>query len=525
MRNSKSQAVSVMGYTATPTHGSKATLRVLLALGVLLAGGLCAAEETGASAALDTARGLLADGQAAEARSILEKVVKDHTGKPEAEKARKLIDRIRSVEVLVDFSHEAQGAATTLPRLLLDSGIGVTRNQAYLPSLRSELSTYELIVLWQEKTDVPYDDLEYAILLEYLREGGHLLLVTNPGAWLRATQSTSTRRYPLPQLAKRLGLKLKEQSEELTVEKGRVFHYRNAGYLVPARLRSKSDEVKQEVLGWFLKFLPYPKLEDSRRNRLVPPEISFKENRVTFFYPLPLKAQALWARKALPGVLAFYRNLFKEDLANDITIVATAGVTERFFRGTRYELSLCMPRDAVLHHLALHLFQAWMQPEGGTVAYPHRLLERGWGDMIVLDLLQNLGVADRYARRERYNKARFQRADPQRSRIDVSIPPKLGDYAHFGKCEYIFRDLAKRYGYSMVPKFRETVFLYHRAGKLPQRPTVAQTIRLLSLAVGEDLFPYFRSLGTRVRPLPIDLTEPERLRSNLAEKQKGVPQK
>ena len=77
----------------------------------------------------------------------------------------------------------------------------------------------------------------------------------------------------------------------------------------------------------------------------------------------------------------------------------------------------------------------------------------------------------------------------------------------------------------MLEKFRRTVFLYRQAGRLPTNPATAETIRLLSLSVGQDLYPYFRSIGTHVQPLPIDFGEPARLRKEVAERKEKSPAK
>jgi len=465
---------------------------------------------------LDRGRELIDAGKAEEARTELEQLVKDFPKAPQAETAKSLIDRIKSIEVFVDYSHEANMPSAGLTQILRGAGLGITRNHAYIPSQKPKLAEYELVVLWQQVTDIRYDDLEYATLLEYVREGGRLLMITNSGAWMGLNRTDSVKGYPLPYLARRFGLKLDKEFEELAIGKGKVFHYRDTNLLSSARLESKDPEVRRAGVAFFEKLLPYPQLENSPRNDDIEAELSFKEGRVTFYYPQTLKTQALWAQKVLPTVLGFCRGLFREDLDVDVTVRGIPATGTVFFGGKRFEIALYVAKDTLLHDLSMQLCRAWMRPGGLDVHYPH-WLESAWVEMVTVDLLRKLGAADRFAASERYRQNEFRNVDPNMNLIDISIAPKPGDLAFTGKCEFIFRDLVSKYGDSMLSKFRNTVRLYSEAGQLPAL-TTAETIRLLSLAVGKDLFPYFRSLGTGVEPLPVDLDEPARLRKLVAEK-------
>ena len=493
---------------------------VVLPIGLifLVASALSAQEAPSPGGLLDEARRLVTQGRAVDARTILDKVIRTFPMKPEAEEARKLIDRITSIEILVDLSHEAGTAAEYLPNCLAQAGYGVTRTNGYIPSLRNELADYELVVLWQERTEVKYEDLEYAVLHEYVNQGGHLVFVSNPTAWLGADPGRSAASYPIARFARRFGLKLKTEREELSVGQGKVYHYANSLLLSETRLRSDRPEVRAEAVRLFETFLPYPKLEDTRRNDTRPPEIVCKEGRVTFRYPQTVKKESLWARKALPRMLRFYSDFFKADLANDLTISAIPASSEYFVTGNNFNVSVLQPKDKLLHQLGMLLYQSWMRPADTPLAFPH-WMEAYWADMATTDLLTHLGVGQRYQAYERHHRGEFLKADPRKNRIDVTVPPNPGEYPHFGKCEYIYRDIEKRYGRGLARKLREIVFLYHEAGQLPSPLDTAQTVRLVSLAVGKDLFPYFRSLGTHVVPVAVDLGEPDRLRKLLAERE------
>jgi len=496
--------------------GVLACLPTLVAL--LPARACLAAAPQETTAVLDAARELVAAGQVAQAKDVLEKLAADFPTKPDAEEARGLVARIRSIEILVDFSHDFTGAAPALPAVLKEAGFGVTENHAYLPTLRAELVEHELVVLWQRETTVKYDDLEYAALHECIEAGGHLLLITTPDEWLRVNRATSTKAYPLAHLARRFGLKLKDEFEEVSIGKGKVFHYRNATLLVNERLRADAPTVRRDAVVPFQMALPYPKLEDSQSNRRVDPEITFKEGLVTFYYSQPLKRQADWAIRLLPGTLAFYRDLFGAELPYEITVYAAAGTTEPWwFRPPKVDLYLCVARDQLLHQQAVQLYKAWMQPAGATVEYPH-WMETPWADMVALDFMKKLRLAERYENDNAYRLRRFREADRAGNVIDISVPPKAYDAAHSGKCRYVFQDLMKRHGYSLLRKFRAIVFLHHDAGRLPARLSTPETVRLLSLAAGKDLFGYFRATGMNVPPVQVDFSEPARLQKQIDER-------
>ncbi len=138
-----------------------------------------AQEPAGGAESLGSARKLVAQGKAAQARQILEKVVKDFPDTPESAEAGKIIERIRHLDILLDLSHEYPGGAPGVHLALLEAHVGIVPNHAYLVSLRGSLADYELIILWQQATTVPYDDFEFGTLQEYVKGGVAPLCVSS----------------------------------------------------------------------------------------------------------------------------------------------------------------------------------------------------------------------------------------------------------------------------------------------------------------------------------------------------------
>lgn len=510
----------------------RSVLSAFVLLGATLVSRPAPAQELSQTAALASAKNLIASGKAAEAKAALERIVKAVPDSPEAQEAARLIDRIKSIDVLLDFSHEVSGPQH-LFAFLRTTGFGITRCQAYLPSLRANLADYELIVLYQWETDIPWDDLEYMCLVEYVKGGGRLLLVSEPAGWMIRNATDSVRAYPILKLAARFGLKLNKELEELSLGKGKVFHYRNSTLLTEARVGSQRPEDRSELLAFFEKLLPYPKLEDSAHNAVIEPEIAFRQGRIAFRYPLTLKVRAEFVRKALPKAYAFYEDLFNGDLACAVQFDGVLKRAQAGVPGVPGEIGMDQTDVMIVYELARALCQAWIQPAKTRIVYPP-WLDPPWGQIIATDLMRKLGFSGAFDGDQRARAACLQRVDPDLTKIDLSIPPPAPEpgpansdarLAYFAKCEHVMRMLLKEHGVGTLGKWRDIVFLYCDAGRLASPLSTDETIRLLSLTVGKDLFPFFKSIGTSAKPLPLDFSEPDRLRKELGETTPGSPGK
>ena len=119
--------------------------------------------------------------------------------------------------------------------------------------------------------------------------------------------------------------------------------------------------------------------------------------------------------------------------------------------------------------------------------------------------------------------------------VDILDPPPAGDPVTLEDVQDLEKDdparTRRRRRNHLVPPVappyrlsfhslvcREVLFIYYRTGKLEgEQPTAAEVIFLLSQAAKTDLFPYFRRIGTRVRPVPLDFKEPGRLKKAVPE--------
>jgi hypothetical protein len=475
-----------------------------------------AQEAAGGAASLDAARKLVAQGKAAEARPILDQVAKDFPGTPASVEAERIIERIRHLDVLLDISHEWPGGAPGIHLALLEARVGIVPNHAYLVSLRGSLADYELIILWQHVTTVPYDDFEFGTLQEYVKGGGRLLLVSNAPGWMSANRVDSARAYPLIRLAKRFGFKLNKESEELTLGAGKVFHQHFGNDTPLRKCFSAKEEERREGAAYLQSLMPYPKLEDCPRPASIEPEIVLKEGPVTLRYPLTLREGGLWAQKALPQILAGFREAVKSD-PPECLLIGVPCAYSYYLPGFHPEYPLLGTETDRAYVLSMTLMQAWLQPPKGTVSYP-QWIDTAWPGVVALDTVKKLGIAGRYANGERIGASCLQRLDPNLDKIDISGPvpdPYVNDAAtaaFHSKCQHVFRTLMKEHGPGIFSRFRDLVFLYHAAGKLPLPLSSEEAVRLLSIAANKDLFPYFKGLGTRIQSLPIDFSEPEQVK-------------
>ena len=477
------------------------------------------AQETASPAAPTTAAAqrLVTEGKAAEAKVLLDALIAASPKGPAADEARTLLARIRSVEVFIDCSHEAMPEQPGLAAFLMGQGIGVTQSHADVAVSRKKLADYELVVLWQRTTRVKYDDVTHAVLSNYVGEGGRLLLIGEPARWRRDNPDTAIKRYPLHDLARRFRLKTRKRFEERAIGKGKVFYYRNRSLFTRENFKSTEAETRDKLMTMLRQTLPYDVVEASSVNTRIEPELTFKTGRVTFRYAQSVAPAAMWVKKTLPTALAYCRKRFGSELTHDITLTGLAGGREAFTLTSDFPIQLATGRDVVLHQLTVTFCRRWMRPEGTTLQYP-AWFEGPWMDMAVLDFMTALGGTRHYNVIAAHRHRMFLRHDPKRTRINIINISDVNHYGWCGKCYFIYRDLHTNHAPKLLERFREMVLLYHAAGKLPEKLDTAETIRLLSIAAGKDLFPYFRALGTKVTPVAIDFDEPKQLRAQRAAK-------
>lgn len=485
----------------------------------------CFADEArDAAAQIDQAERLIADGKASQARDVLMRVVKAYPGDAAAFKATDLLNRIKSIEVYIDLTHHNTDPVMLLPGLLRDNAYGCTISNAYLPTVEAELASHELVVIWQEWYDVSYDDAEYETLFKYARQGGHILFIADPVFWLRDHSGQGLDSYPVIRLARRFGLKTKTAFEELKVGLGKVFYYgNNAGVLTAAIAGPK----RAQAIQVFERAMPYEKLEASGVVRVLDPEITYRCGRILLRYPKPLEKRARPIEKAVSATAESYTKLFGAGPAKDLTITGLASGREGFTQGSGLGLQLFMSDEAVLRQTCVELFQAWLQPEEKDVVFPY-WLTYGFAQFACVEPLKKIGLAgvdDRYA----WDLSLLNRAERHGAKIDINGVPPREDPAWDGKCITVYQTLVKTYGPEVLPNLRKMIQLYAKAGKLPDVVTTPDAVRLLSLAVGQDLVPYFRSIGTNLQPPPntpapepLDLDEPEKIRKALEEKSPPV---
>jgi hypothetical protein len=93
--------------------------------------------------------------------------------------------------------------------------------------------------------------------------------------------------------------------------------------------------------------------------------------------------------------------------------------------------------------------------------------------------------------------------DPTGSAIDLAAPEsevnkKFGNGAEWLKIWWVFQKLDERYGPTWYPRWRWVQ--YTRWADTPDKQlTWDETVEDMSIAVGEDLFPFFRKIGTTLK--------------------------
>lgn len=96
-------------------------------------------------------------------------------------------------------------------------------------------------------------------------------------------------------------------------------------------------------------------------------------------------------------------------------------------------------------------------------------------------------------------------ADPNLDKIDISIERNdniEAEYLRWAKFAWMYDKLSKQYGYDLLAKY---ISLFRQYGKVDKESlTISDFIYYLSLAVGENLYPYFIKHGVNVLYQEVD---------------------
>ncbi|MCD6365739.1 MAG: hypothetical protein J7M14_07675 [Planctomycetes bacterium] len=123
------------------------------------------------------------------------------------------------------------------------------------------------------------------------------------------------------------------------------------------------------------------------------------------------------------------------------------------------------------------------------------IIGEGWSSMVGMRVADELGYGP--SARQEYNNWRgaLDKSDPGRNKLDImdSEEPEKKLRAHESKMMWMIEELEKKYGDDLMIRFLEVRKERFGAKK---KIDLVQTLELLSAAAGEDLEPWYRSIGT-----------------------------
>lgn len=147
------------------------------------------------------------------------------------------------------------------------------------------------------------------------------------------------------------------------------------------------------------------------------------------------------------------------------------------------------PMIELIAHEATH---SWVLP------FPEPLWNEGIATYIGIEIGKRLGYVEEGERSRQGWAEACERLDPAYRSVDISQPepPGLHD-VYMGKPMWIWDRLREKYGDGIIARYFRTKRKFIEEGKLKEY-TAHDCVAVLSIAVGEDLFPWFQSLGINV---------------------------
>ena len=198
------------------------------------------------------------------------------------------------------------------------------------------------------------------------------------------------------------------------------------------------------------------------------------------------------------------RDAYACELEATVVVTALPFTGSQWNSSLNFDLNLAAPPYLAAYDLAKELAWCWYFPGGRPVGLP-RWISLGWTDAVALRAVSQAGFQTEAQNVLRIYRSQFLAADPRMDRIDLAVSPaSAATDAYRGKAIYVLETLEHDTGRNVVARLRKAVRVAHADGWFEDSLDSDQTIQLLSLGLGRDAYPFFRSLGVAVKPLPLD---------------------
>ena len=479
----------------------------------------------------------------------------------------------KGYNVLVDLAHECSFYLMwTVPEQLNKHGYRSLGSHATLNSALDPEGKSRVRILWDTVNKVypfvwwpnpkyhvvltgqynpkaqDYTDAEIDALVGFVKKGGGLIIQTDqrkltgePGKPGLADSSWTVRK-----LLKAFNATAGTEPAKLTYGKGRILVTGNSGDLryprnATAEQKDSVDRVFNEYLGWLTekqKALKTPPVMPQAMDGGGPiyPELEEKFSNIVFYYAANQKPDLLKVVKEdVPKAQTFIEErLPSTPTAEPMYLILCAG------GGGGWAVNIYRPKEngiisldgfgilSIFGHELAHTMHGPANDEGkiaGITPIPNRgEAHAGWFQGKVNALF------DSTLRSKANRDCNLMFAyDPKGNAMDLAtcyeneaMTQKWGYGKDWIKTWYIWQKLDDRYGPGWYPKWR---YVQHTRWKNDpeHRLTWDEMIEDMSIAVGEDLFPFFVKLGTtlekkrleeiqyngtviKLKPAPIEVT-------------------
>jgi len=235
------------------------------------------------------------------------------------------------------------------------------------------------------------------------------------------------------------------------------------------------------------------------------PEIQVKRGAIMLQYSASMKARAEYLIQQYPVVYNTIYELFQVEPAQEMILEAlpSSGGGYHWTKQRLVAIGALADDKAVVGIMGHEMVHAWGLPTPRN--FPH-----GWTAFTDDYLSAKLQLRTPAEMTEEWNRelSELKALDPNLDSLDIveATTDPTRQRLLDKKVGWILKELEKKYGLDF---FARLVRIYREQGKTPRREETYEGLPMddfvyyASLAAGEDLYPWFRSLGTTVHPRPL----------------------
>jgi len=447
-----------------------------------------------------------------------------------------------SPNVLIDLSHEFTFEYDAfLPVGYLEpDGYDITHSFETLSA--STLDGMDILVIEQATTALTFDAEQIRAIMEFVQNGGGLLLVGKKWPWQPSPLFPSVTTYPINDVAAEFGcafedgygaapyqVRVHETTQGVTGFDTRgctpgllavdasstVLIADAAGNPVVAVREVGSGRVAMSAEDCFVSspFTGEPLInvrlienlfrwlshgKTTRYPGQTPPARYLPENQqvegtVTLYYTDTLGARAQFLVDNYPTVYGHLVTIMNVHPIFDFTFIALAAIGNGYSGGQEVGVGVLIDDSWVVRILAHELTHSFVEP-GGLPGYA---IGEGWASLAAIRVARQMGYAIEADAERLSFEIQFRSVDPDGTSLDLSLPIVTANgRAYMGKAMWVTESLEAQYGADLMARLMPLHRQWVQSGRASEPVTMDELIQMLSEIAEANLYPYFRSIGT-----------------------------